>query len=55
MNYEQWYAFKPGAYTREIDVRDFIQRNYTPYAGGPEFLAPATGRTKALWAEVLSL
>ena len=55
MNYEQWYSFKPGAYTREIDVRDFIQRNYTPYAGGPEFLAPATGRTKALWAEVLSL
>ena len=44
MNYEQWYSFKPGAYTHEIDVRDFIQRNYTPYTGGPEFLAPATGR-----------
>ncbi|MGB8601719.1 MAG: formate C-acetyltransferase [Rhizomicrobium sp.] len=39
----------------EIDVRDFIQQNYTPYEGDESFLAPATERTKALWAEVLDL
>jgi len=55
MNYKQWHSFKPGNYTREIDVRDFIQNNYSPYLGGAEFLAPATKRTQALWAEVLSL
>ena len=32
--------FKLGRYAEHIDVRDFIQTNYTPYEGGPEFLAP---------------
>lgn len=37
---------------REINVRDFIQHNYTPYTGDETFLAPATERTKALWSKL---
>lgn len=40
--------FSGGPWQEGIDVRDFIQRNYTPYAGGPEFLAAASARTTAL-------
>lgn len=39
----------------EVDVRDFIQRNYTPYEGDASFLAPATEATKKLWQIVLDL
>jgi len=39
MNYEQWNGFTPGAWTDEIDVRDFIQHNYTPYTGEADFLS----------------
>lgn len=51
----EWRGFVKGSWNREIDVRDFIQRNYTPYEGGEEFLQPPTGRTEKLWAEVLDL
>lgn len=44
-----WTGFKPGLWQREINVRDFIQQNYTPYEGNDAFLAPATERTKQLW------
>ena len=44
----RWNGFLGGAWTERIDVRDFIQRNYTPYEGGAGFLAGATARTKAL-------
>ncbi len=37
-----WAGFEPGAWCERIDVRDFIQRNYTPYDGDDAFLAPAT-------------
>ena len=47
--------FAPGAYEHTIDVRSFIQANYTPYEGGPEFLSPATARTRALMDEVNAL
>ena len=47
--------FKPGRYAEHIDVRDFIQTNYTPYEGGPEFLAPPTARTSALMEKVNAL
>jgi formate C-acetyltransferase len=47
-----WRGFAPGTWQTEIDVRDFIQRNYTPYEGDATFLAPATERTKALWARL---
>ncbi len=53
MKYQAWHSFKPGNYTREIDVRDFIQQNYAPYTGDSSFLQGATQRTTALWNEVL--
>ncbi len=47
--------FVGGNWTERVDVRDFIQRNYTPYTGDEEFLAPATERTRALWAKAEAL
>ena len=40
-----WQGFHPGLWEKEINVRDFIQQNYTPYEGDDSFLAPATERT----------
>ena len=47
--------FKEGAWNKEVNVRDFIQRNYTPYDGGKEFLAPPTDRTRNLWNKLLEM
>ena len=47
--------FVKGDWTAGIDVRDFIQRNYTPYDGDESFLCGATDRTRALWDEVCEL
>lgn len=47
-----WQDFNPGHWTEAIDVRDFIQQNYTPYQGNSSFLAPATERTQLLWDKV---
>ena len=44
-----WYGFKTGLWTKEVNVRDFIQANYLPYDGDERFLAPATARTQELW------
>ena len=56
MQYKGWEGFVPGKWCNdEIDVRDFIQRNYTPYEGDASFLAPATEATKKLWAIVCDL
>ena len=56
MDYKQWEGFnKSGEWTKEIDVRGFIQNNYTPYEGDSKFLAGATEKTKKLWDEVLEL
>ncbi len=44
-----WRGFKPGNWRGEIDVRDFIVRNVTPYEGDEKFLAGPTKRTKAVW------
>lgn len=44
-----WVDFKKGRWTETVDVRDFIQLNYTPYEGDAEFLAPVSDRTKDLW------
>ncbi len=55
MNFEQWKGFKRGDWQTEIDVRSFIQENYTPYEGGREFLSGPTENTKKLWDEVLEL
>ena len=50
-----WRGFRPGLWQNEIDVRDFIQQNYEPYEADGAFLAPATDRTKALWARLNEL
>ncbi|MBP1560727.1 MAG: formate C-acetyltransferase [Oscillospiraceae bacterium] len=51
----QWEGFKTGLWTSSVNVRDFIQKNYTPYEGDSSFLAGPTDNTKALWDEVLDL
>ncbi len=53
--FEQWNGFHAGKWKNEINVRDFIQRNYTPYEGDESFLAPATERTKKLLAKFEAL
>ena len=56
MEFKQWEGFnKAGEWTKEIDVRGFIQRNYTPYEGDDSFLEGSTERTDKLWNEVLKL
>ena len=55
MDFEQWKNFKKGDWQTEINVRDFIQRNYTPYTGDESFLSGPTEKTKKLWDEVLEL
>lgn len=50
-----WEGFKTNKWQDEINVRDFIQHNYTPYEGDDSFLADATPRTKKLWDEVAAL
>ena len=55
MKFDEWENFKEGQWTKEINVRDFIQMNYTPYEGDSSFLANATKRTKELWNIVLDL
>lgn len=55
MEFKQWNGFKKGEWQEEIDVRNFIQENYTPYEGDASFLASATDRTKQLWDTVLEL
>ena len=55
MDFEQWKGFEKGEWKRQINVRDFIQKNYTPYVGDSSFLAGTTEKTKKLWNEVLEL
>ena len=56
MEFKQWDGFnKAGEWTKEIDVRGFIQSNYTPYEGDSKFLTGATDKTKKLWEKVLEL
>ena len=54
---QEWkdLGFKEGKWDKYIDVRDFIQNNYTPYEGDSSFLKGATDKTKKLWEEVLEL
>lgn len=52
---KQWKGFNEGNWTKEIDVRDFIQKNYTPYKGDSSFLAEATQRTKNLYNKLQKL
>ncbi|MDY3215023.1 MAG: formate C-acetyltransferase [Ruminococcus sp.] len=53
---QEWNGFKPGRWSSSsINVRDFIQKNYTQYDGDASFLAPPTESTKKLWAQVMEL
>jgi formate C-acetyltransferase len=50
-----WKGFRTGLWQKQIDVRDFIQQNYTPYDGDESFLASATARTEAIWDKLNEL
>jgi formate C-acetyltransferase len=50
-----WQGFTTGLWQKEINVRDFIQQNYTPYEGDESFLAPATKRTQKIWNKLTEL
>jgi formate C-acetyltransferase len=52
---EQWHGFTKGTWTNEVNVRDFILKNYTSYDGDDSFLAGATDATNKLWAQVMEL
>ena len=55
MRFDEWKGFNKGRWEKEIDVRNFIQLNYTPYEGTDEFLTEPTETTKKLWDKVLDL
>ena len=50
-----WLGFEPGPWQDGIEVRDFIQRNYSPYTGDAWFLVGPTGRTTALWTKLTEM
>ena len=52
---EGWEGFELGRWSNSVNVRDFIQKNYTPYDGDEEFLASPTENTVKLWDKVLDL
>ena len=51
----EWNGFVEGKWSKTVNVRDFIQLNYTPYEGDNEFLAGPTEATSKLWDEVMDL
>src|SRR5678816_756 len=50
-----WRGFQAGLWQGEVNVRDFIQQNYTPYEGDESFLKPATKRTQQIWDKLQKL
>jgi formate C-acetyltransferase len=50
-----WRGFQPGAWQSRVNVREFIQRNYTPYEGDDNFLAAPTERTLSMWQLLVPL
>ena len=52
---QEWKDFTPGVWQNEINVRDFIQKNYTPYEGDESFLQGPTKETGELWDQVMEL
>ena len=55
MEFNEWNGFEKGEWKRQIDVRNFIQKNYTPYEGDSSFLKGTTEKTQKLWNKVLEL
>ena len=54
-DFEQWKGFEQGKWCDDIDTRDFIQKNYTPYVGDESFLAGPTDATNKLWGKLQEL
>jgi formate C-acetyltransferase len=52
---EAWHGFRLGVWQNEINIRDFIQQNYTPYDGDDSFLASVTERTRSIWNRLQDL
>ncbi|MFL5342110.1 MAG: formate C-acetyltransferase [Gemmataceae bacterium] len=52
---DPWRGFKPGLWQRDVNVRWFLQGNYTPYEGDGAFLTPATERTRRIWKKLEEL
>ena len=55
MQKEQWQGFEGRLWKEEINIRDFIQNNYTPYEGDASFLADPTEATNQLWGKLQEL
>ena len=53
--FEQWSGFNGRLWKEEVNVRDFIQNNYTPYEGDESFLVGPTEATDKLWGELQKL
>ena len=49
VNCTAWRGFRTGEWRHVVNVRNFIQKNYTPYTGNEEFLADTTEKTKKVW------
>ena len=54
-NFEQWNGFKGSIWNEEVNVRDFIQKNYKPYDGDESFLVGPTEATYKLWCALKKL
>lgn len=52
---QEWYDFNGGSWTTDVNVRSFIQHNYTPYEGDSSFLSGPTEKTTQLWNKVMDL
>ena len=52
---DAWEGFRPGKWNKDVDLRDFIQLNYTPYDGDDAFLVGPTQATKDLWDQIMDL
>ena len=55
MDFEYWQGFQAGRWQQIIDVRNFIQTNYTPYEGKADFLAGITDKTQKVWSKCVAL
>ena len=54
-DFKQWEGFEGRIWKEEVNTRDFIQKNYTPYAGDESFLAGPTDATNKLWGALQKL
>ena len=54
-NFEQWHGFKGRKWMEEINTRDFIQNNYTPYTGDDSFLKPSSEKTRKVWNKLTEM